>query len=92
MIQGFKSRKTQRFFHGQRIQSYQWFSDQATRRLTILDNAESLQDLAALRSNRLESLSGDRSGQHSIRINQQWRICFRWEEGGPCDVEIVDYH
>jgi len=60
--------------------------------LTLLDNAESLRDLSALRSNRLEALRGDRSGQYSIRINAQWRICFRWTEDGPGDVEIVDYH
>lgn len=60
--------------------------------MTLLDNAESLRDLSALRSNRLEALRGDRSGQYSIRINAQWRICFRWTEDGPGDVEIVDYH
>jgi proteic killer suppression protein len=57
-----------------------------------LNSAESLQDLAALRSNRLEPLAGDRAGQYSIRINRQWRICFRREEDGPYGVEIVDYH
>ena len=57
-----------------------------------MDNAESLRDLAGLPSNGLEALSGVRAGQHSIRINRQWRICFRWEEDGPYDVEIVDYH
>ncbi len=92
MIRGFKDRKTQRFFAGQRIPGYSGFADQASRRLTVLDHAESLQDLAALKSNRLELLSGNRLGQHSIRINQQWRICFRWQEDGPFDVEIVDYH
>ena len=92
MIRGFKDRKTQRFFEGQRIRDFQGFADQAIRRLTVLDNAESLQDLAGLPSNRLESLSGDRKGQFSVRINLQWRICFRWEEDGPCDVQIVDYH
>ena len=60
--------------------------------MTVLDSAASLQDLAGLPSNRLESLSGDRIGQYSIRINRQWRICFRWEEDGAYDVEIVDYH
>ena len=60
--------------------------------LTLLDNAEALGDLAALPSNRLEALQGDRAGQHSIRINAQWRICFRWTRDGPCEVEIVDYH
>ncbi len=62
------------------------------RRLTLLDNAESLQDLAALPGNRLETLRGNRTGQYSIRINEQWRICFRWSDEGPHDVEIVDYH
>ena len=92
MIRSFKDAKTERFFGGQRVKTFQGFADQATRRLTFLDNAESLQDLAGLRSNRLESLSGNRAGQYSIRINQQWRICFRWEDNGPYDVEIVDYH
>lgn len=91
MIRGFKDRMTQRFFGGQRIRKYQGFADQATRRLVVLDSAESLQDLAALRSNQFESLSGDRAGQYSIRINRQWRICFSWKEDGPHNVEIVDY-
>ncbi len=68
------------------------FSRQAARRLTILDNAETLSDLAALPSNRLEELGGDRVGQYSIRINLQWRVCFRWTVDGPGEVEIVDYH
>lgn len=92
MIQSFRDRRTQRFFEGHRIAEFQAFSDQATRRLTFLDSAESLVHLAGLRSNRLESLRGDRIGQHSIRINLQWRICSRWQDDGPCDVEIVDYH
>lgn len=92
MIRSFKDSKTERFFSGQRTKAFQGFADQATRRLTFLDSAESLRDLAGLRSNRLESLSGNRAGHYSIRINQQWRICFRWEGDGPYDVEIVDYH
>ena len=60
--------------------------------LVLLDSAETLGDLAALLSNRLEALRGDRAGQHSIRINAQWRVCFRWTDDGPHDVEIVDYH
>jgi toxin HigB-1 len=91
MIRGFKDRRTRQFHSGQRVPEFQAFSDQATRRLLVLDNAETLADLASLRSNRLESLAGDRNGQHSIRVNQQWRICFRWEGDGPYDVEIVDY-
>ena len=92
MIQSFRGRDTQRFFEGYRVADFQGFSDQAARRLTLLDAAETLQDLAALRSNRLEVLRGDRAGQHSIRINLQWRICFQWTDEGPVDVEIVDYH
>ncbi|MCE2459070.1 MAG: type II toxin-antitoxin system RelE/ParE family toxin [Dehalococcoidia bacterium] len=88
MIRGFKDRRTERFFVGHSVR----FADQAPRRLTLLDNASALQDLSGLPSNRLESLSGDRRGQYSIRINRQWRICFRWDEDGPYDVEVVDYH
>lgn len=92
MIRGFKDRRTRCFFEGHLIAAFQAFADQAARRLTYPDSAESLTDLAGLRSNRLESLRGSRVGQHSIRINAQWRICFRWEDDGPCDVEIIDYH
>lgn len=74
------------------MRAFQGFADQTTRRLTVLDNAASLRDLAGLPSNRLERLSGDRAGQYSIRINRRWRICFRWDDDGPYDVEIVDYH
>ena len=92
MIGSFRNRNTRRFFEGHYVSAFQGFADQATRRLTLLDNAKALRDLAALRSNRLEALRGDRAGQYSIRINAQWRICFRWEDDGPHDVEIVDYH
>ena len=92
MIRSFKDRKTKRFFEGQQVKDFRGFANQATRRLVVLDSAETLQDLSALRSNRLELLSGDRDGRHSIRINQQWRLCFRWEDDGPYEVEIVDYH
>lgn len=92
MIRGFKDRKTRALFEGKRVRKFQGFEDQAVRRLTILHNAEKLEDLANLRSNRFEALSGDRKSQYSIRVNRQWRICFRWAEDGPYDVEIVDYH
>lgn len=62
------------------------------RKLVTLDAAETLDDLRVPPGNRLEALRGDRAGQHSIRINQQWRICFTWTDAGPIDVEIVDYH
>jgi toxin HigB-1 len=64
----------------------------AWRKLAMLDAAENLGDLLIPPGNRLEKLSGDRAGEHSIRINKQWRICFRWTDAGPEDVEIVDYH
>lgn len=92
MIQGFRDRQTERLIEGMAVREYQSFANQAIRRLAILDDAETLQDLIALPSNRLEALSGRRAGQYSIRINRQWCICFRWGEDGPYDVEIVDYH
>ena len=64
----------------------------ALRKLVVLDAAETLEDLRVPPGNRLEKLGGDRAGQHSLRINERWRICFRWDEGGAWDVEIVDYH
>lgn len=92
MIAGFRDRKTLRFFQGQDVREFRGFAKQAVRRLNILDNAETLGDLAGLSGNRLERMSGDRNGQYSIRINQQWRICFYWGDRGPYDVEILDYH
>ena len=65
---------------------------QARQKLNGLDDATSLRDLTRKRGNRLEALFGDRLGQYSIRINRQWRVCFRWSDDGPYDVEIVDYH
>ena len=64
----------------------------ALRKLAVIDAAESLNDLRVSPGNRLEALRGDRVGQHSIRINQQWRICFTWTDAGPQEVQIVDYH
>jgi proteic killer suppression protein len=92
MIQSFRDRETETLFNGRRMRRFEGFRDQAERRLQILDSATSLTDLAELPSNRLEALRGDRDGQYSIRINQQWRVCFVWLNDGPHDVEIVDYH
>lgn len=92
MIQSFRYRDTERLFHGQRVPAFQSFARQAMRRLNDLDGAQSLQVLARIRGYRLELLTGNRDGQYSIRINHQWRICFRWSDDGPYDVEIVDYH
>ncbi len=92
MIRGYRDKKTKAFADGKFVRAFQGFSDQAEKRMEILDAAESLSDLAALPGNRLEQLSGGRNGQHSIRINKQWRICFEWLSGGPENVEITDYH
>jgi proteic killer suppression protein len=92
MIQTFRDRDTEALFNGRRVRRLQSVAAQAERRLQILDSATSLADLAGLPSNRLEALFGDRRGQHSIRINDQWRVCFVWREDGAHDVEIVDYH
>jgi proteic killer suppression protein len=94
MILGYRDKATERFAAGQLVRAFQGFEAQAARRLSILNAATSLDALRALRGNRLEALHGDRAGQYSIRINQQWRICFRWPDGevGPSEVEIVDYH
>ena len=93
MIRSFKDKDTRRFFEGTHVaRRFQAFKDQATRRLTTLDSTEKLGDLAGLPSNRLKALHGDRAGQYSIRINTQWRICFKWIDDAPSEVEIVDYH
>ena len=92
MINSYRDKKTENFANGQRVKAFQGFKRQAEKRLEILDAADSLNDLAALPSNRFESLSGNRQGQYSIRINQQWRICFEWSSNGPDNVEITDYH
>ena len=94
MIRSYRDRKSERFAEGERIPAFEGFRHQAEKRLRVLEAAVSLRDLAQLRSNRLEALSGDRKGQYSIRINSQWRLCFEWPQGadGPENVEIVDYH
>ena len=92
MIQGFRDRDTERVFNGQLVPAFHGFAVSALRRLEMLNRANSLAELRASNGNRLESLSGDRDGQYSIRINRQWRICFRWTNDGPHDIAIVDYH
>lgn len=92
MIAGFRDRDTRRLFFGEWVPAYQSFAKQALLRLQDLNRANILADLTHRRGNRLEALSGDRAGQHSIRINRRWRICFRWDDGDAYDVEIVDYH
>lgn len=94
MILSYKDRRTERFASGEFVAAFQGFERQASKRLSILNAAPSLNTLRGLPSNRLESLRGVRQGQYSIRINRQWRVCFTWRQGelGPSDVEIVDYH
>jgi proteic killer suppression protein len=94
MIVSYRDRKTERFADGERVREFSGIARQAETRLDRLDAAKSLSDLAALPGNRLEALKGSRQGQWSIRINDQWRICFQWPEAspGPVNVEIVDYH
>ena len=93
MIRSFRDRKTERVFRRERTRTLAPdVQRMAQRKLTVLDAAESLQDLRVPSGNRLEKLSGDREGRHSIRINNQWRICFRWRDGDAHEVEIADYH
>ena len=94
MILSYRDKKTEQFGSGEFVKAFQGFENQAARRLSILNAALSLDTLRALPSNRLEALKADRAGQYSVRINQQWRICFAWPDGqtGPSNVEIVDYH
>lgn len=92
MIRSFKDKDVEALFAGRRVLRFRAFERQIQRRLRYLAAAVSLDDLAGLPSNRFERLKGDRRGQCSIRINQQWRLCFRWTEDGAEDVEIVDCH
>jgi len=93
MIRTFKDKDSEAVFGRQFVRRFSAIAQSAQTRLLRLHAANKLADLAAIPGNRLETLSGDRKGQHSIRINDQWRICFRWVEGeGAHDVEIIDYH
>jgi toxin HigB-1 len=92
VIKSFGDRDTQALYRGERVRRFEGFRAQAEKRLQILRRARSLEDLRGLPSNRLEALAGDRVGQFSIRINRQWRICFRWDGHDAHNVEIVDYH
>lgn len=93
MIRSFCDRETERVWEGVRSRRLPGdIQDAALRKLRLLNRSSALDELRVPPGNRLEALSGDRKGQHSIRINQQWRICFRWNDGGCDDVEICDYH
>jgi len=94
VILGYRDKRTSGFAAGKRVKAFSGFERSARLKLDRLEAAASLSDLSALPSNRFEALIGDRKGQYSIRINDQWRICFEWPGGslGPSHVEIVDYH
>ena len=93
MIKSFRDRGTEKLFGRERAKRLPAnLQRRALAKLLMLDAADSLADLRVPPGNRLEALRGDRAGQHSIRINDQWRICFRWSRGDAWDVEIVDYH
>ena len=93
MIRSFRSRETEALFNRHSVRRIaSEIQRSALRKLRMLNRAETLQDLRVPPGNRLEALRGNRQGQHSIRINDRWRICFRWRQGDAYDVEIVDYH
>jgi proteic killer suppression protein len=93
MIRSFRDRETRRVWSGERSRRLPSdIQESAFRKLRLVNAAQRLDDLRAPPGNRLEALEGDRAGQHSIRIKQQWRICFRWTDGEAEDVEICDYH
>jgi len=94
VIVSYYNKRTRDFAAGKRVKAFSGVERSARLKLDRLESATTLKDLAALPGNRFEALIGNRKGQYSIRINDQWRICFEWPEGspGPLDVEIVDYH
>ena len=92
MIRSFRCRETEGILRRLQSRRFGKIAAVARRKLKMLDAAERLEDMAVIPGNRLEALSGDRSGQHSVRINDQWRICFVWRNGAAENVEIVDYH
>ena len=93
MIKSFAEPDTERLFRRERVRRYPAeLLRTMLRKLALVDAAEQLDDLRVPPGNRLEKLRGDRAGQHSIRVNDQWRVCFRWKDGDAFDVEIVDYH
>lgn len=92
MIRSFKCKYTEKISNDERVRMFESIRIVAAKKLALLDVALNIEDLSVPPGNRLEALKGNRKGQHSIRINDQWRICFIWKEDGPYEVEIVDYH
>jgi toxin HigB-1 len=92
MIKTFHCKDTQALFEGKCPRKFKAFINAAERKLQMIDDAYAIEDLRVPPGNRLEALRGDRKGRWSIRVNDQWRVCFRFEEGNAFDVEIIDYH
>ena len=92
MIRSFRDQDTEAVYRQSRVRRFRSIERAALRRLAQIDSAQELRDLASPPANRLEALRGDRAGQYSVRINDQYRICFRWETGHAHEVEIADYH
>lgn len=92
MIASFRDDDTRALFEDRAVKRFQAIERVARRKLLLLHAARAVQDLRVPPGNRLEALKGDRAGQFSIRVNDQWRVCFRWQDGDAHDVEIVDYH
>jgi proteic killer suppression protein len=92
LIRSFGDKETEAIFERRRVRRFQQIAEVALRRLVQVDSAEDIRDLRSPPANRLETLKGDRAGQYSVRINDQYRICFRWKGGDAFDVEITDYH
>lgn len=91
-IQSFACKRTEALFQGGHPREFRGFENVATRKLRMLNVGKTLYFVRAPPGNRLETLKGDRKGQHSIRVNDRFRVCFIWTDAGPCNVEIVDYH
>jgi proteic killer suppression protein len=92
VIRSFRCRDTEKLYHRQRVSRFVFIEQFARGKLRLLDSAVALRDLATPPGNRLEALHGDRKGHYSVRVNDQWRICFEWRDSDAYEVEIVDYH
>jgi proteic killer suppression protein len=92
LIRSFRDKETEAIFERRRVRRFQQIAEVALRRLVQIDSAEEIRDLRSPPANRLEALKGDRAGWYSVRINDQYRVCFRWKDGHALDVEITDHH
>jgi proteic killer suppression protein len=92
MIRSYRDKRTRDFADGKRVKALDGIAHKASMKLDQLDAAISLDDIAALPGNRFEALKGDRKGQYSIRVNDQWRVVFRWHDGNAYEIQVIDYH